>query len=97
MEDQSIQNPQQGEQSQPSMQPQEMDISKTTITILVMLTLIISVIGTWTVLSELNNVKVVKGSTATAKVGLTIAQPNTAPPQAVETTGKVALKIIEQN
>lgn len=69
------------------------DISKTTVTILVLLTLMISVIGTWTVLSEVNNVKVVKQeSSSVGKVSLTIQGPEEPAPSA---TGRVALNLLE--
>ncbi|MEM4638132.1 MAG: hypothetical protein QXK76_03880 [Candidatus Woesearchaeota archaeon] len=67
------------------------DISKTTITILVLITLMISVIGTWTVLNEVNNVKLTqKPSSTTGVVSLNIQQPS----EPVPITGKVMLKIL---
>ena len=76
------------------------DISKTTITVLVLLTLMISVIGTWTVLNELSNVKPVQqSSAATGKVELTILPNGNAnaiansPQQTSAATGQVALEI----
>lgn len=68
------------------------DISKTTITVLVLLTLMISVIGTWTVLNEVNNVKAAKASTAVGRVSLVVSPPPEAP-QPVDATGKVMLNI----
>lgn len=52
------------------------DISRTTITILVLLTLMISIIGTWTVLNEVNNVKLSsKSYQSSAQVVLEIKNP----------------------
>lgn len=79
---------------QPSPLPQDNDISKTTITVLVLLTLIISVIGTWTVLNELNTVKVTKSSTATGTVSLNIRAPP-GEPVTDGATGRVTLNILE--
>jgi len=60
--------------------PQEQDISKATITILVLLTLMISVIGTWTVLNEVSNYQPqAKPSESTASVSLNVLNPNQVP------------------
>ena len=72
------------------------DISKTTITVLVLLTLIISVIGTWTVLNEVNNVKVTKASRAVGQVSLTVSAPPDVQ-QPVDATGKVTLNILGES
>lgn len=70
------------------------DISKTTITVLVLLTLMISVIGTWTVLNEVNGVKVVsQGSSTSGVVSLNI-QPPSQPTEPVAASGKVVLNIL---
>ncbi len=72
------------------------DISKTTITVLVLLTLMISVIGTWTVLNEVNNVKATKASTAVGRVSLTVSAPPEAP-QPVDATGRVTLNLLKES
>jgi len=57
------------------------DISKTTITVLVLLTLMISVIGTWTVLNEVSNVRMTQqSSVASGKVTLTLQSDKTQNP-----------------
>lgn len=72
---------------------QEVDISKTTITVLVLLTLMISIIGTWTVLNEISNVKTVqKPSTAQGHVSFTITGPPSEPAKS-STTGNVVLEV----
>lgn len=85
------QNNQTNNQLNSNMSQGNSDISKTTITILVLLTLMISVIGTWTVLNEVNNVKLSqKPSSTTGVVSLNIQQPS----EPVPITGKVTLKIL---
>ncbi len=70
------------------------DISKTTITVLVLLTLMISVIGTWTVLNEVNSVKVVSQPSRTnGVVSLNIHSPDQ-PMAPVAASGKVVLNIL---
>lgn len=70
------------------------DISKTTITVLVLLTLMISVIGTWTVLNEVNSVKVIsQGSSSSGVVSLNI-QPPISQSEPVAASGKVVLNIL---
>ena len=70
------------------------DISKNTIIILVILTVVISVLGTWTVLNEVNNIKVVSSgqpdsgeSHTSGKVTLTVTEP-----PVNDATGKVILE-----
>lgn len=71
------------------------DISKTTITILVLLTLMISIIGTWTVLNEVNNVKIVsQESTSSGIVSLNLQSPNQ-PTEPVAASGRVVLNILK--
>ncbi|MBC8500799.1 MAG: hypothetical protein ISS25_01970 [Nanoarchaeota archaeon] len=67
------------------------DISKNTILVLVVLTVVISLLGTWTVINEVNNIKVTspevsREAQSSGKIMLTIN-----PPDEVETTGKVVL------
>jgi len=72
------------------------DISKTTITVLVLLTLMISVIGTWTVLNEVNSVKVVsQGSQSTGVVSLNIQSANQPAPEPVAASGRVVFGILD--
>jgi hypothetical protein len=70
------------------------DVSKTTITILVLLTLMISVIGTWTVLNEVNGVKVVSQQTQTSGVVSLNLQSASTQPQPVAASGKVVFEIL---
>ena len=78
---------------QPAAPAPETDISKTTITILVLLTLMISVIGTWTVLNEISSVHVAKQqpSIASGQIQLNIQPPST--PKTSEATGNLMLEI----
>lgn len=80
---------------------QEVDVSRSTIIVLVMLTLIISVLGTWTVLHETNPVKVVSRNALPVggEVRLNILPPGTDPNQGPisSTTGQVSLIINKQN
>ena len=68
------------------------EISKNTIIVLVILTVVISLLGTVTVLNEVNKVKPLTGShdqpVVSGKVSLTITQPS----GPVTTTGKVVLE-----
>lgn len=71
------------------------DVSKTTITVLVLLTLMISVIGTWTVMNEVNSVKVVsQPSSSSGKVSLNLQGAST-PAEPVAASGKVVFGIRE--
>ena len=76
------------------------DISKNTIIVLVVLTVVISVIGTFTVMYEMNNVKTVAEApkSASANVRLSILPQGTLPEQPTESlsqsTGRVALNIL---
>ena len=73
---------------------QDIDISKTTITVLVLLTLMISVIGTWTVLNEIGNVKVTQNSQpAQAQVTLRVVDAASQQPITQSATGRVILHV----
>ena len=72
---------------------QDLDISKTTITVLVLLTLMISVIGTWTVLNEISGVRVVqKSQPAEAHVTLRIGDGSQQSTTSAA-TGRVTLNV----
>ncbi|MCD6589877.1 hypothetical protein J7K74_01670 [Candidatus Woesearchaeota archaeon] len=74
------------------------DISRQTIVVLVILAVLISLLGTWTVLTEVSRVRVRGSNVASADVRLTILPPEKAQPQepeVVSTTGMVAFRIIE--
>ncbi len=72
------------------------DISKNTVLVLVVLTIVISLLGTWTVISEATQLKVGGNSVespsgpAQGKVSITITEA----PKPVSTTGKVSLNIV---
>ncbi len=70
-----------------------MDFSKTTIIVLVVLTLLISTLGTWTVLEQLSNAQVSqKGPEATSgEVKLNIVAPD----PTIGATGHVTLNILK--
>ncbi|MBN1275748.1 hypothetical protein JXA12_05685 [Candidatus Woesearchaeota archaeon] len=71
------------------------DISKNTLLILVVLTIIVSLLGTWTVINEAGKVRadaapaVVGEASTTGKVAIDVA----APPEPVSSTGRVVLNI----
>ncbi len=70
------------------------DVSKKTLLVLVILTIVISLLGTWTVINEANQAgartqQSESTSTTTGKVSISIERP----PQPVSTTGKVILEI----
>jgi hypothetical protein len=67
------------------------DISKTTITVLVLLTLMISIIGTWTVMSEISSAKVVQQEPARSTGQIRFSITEAPPPKTA--TGNVALDI----
>jgi len=70
------------------------DLSKTTLVVLVLLTLVISVIGTWSVLNEVNSVKATQeaAGTKTAEVSLNLV----APAQPSKATGQVVFNLEKQ-
>jgi len=69
------------------------DISKNTLFVLVILTLIVSVLGTWTVLNNLNAPSVAsQASSETGQVQLVVAPPQTAN----DATGQVVFNIEPQ-
>ena len=77
------------------------DLPKSIIVILVVLAVAISVLGTFTVLSEmnrLNSAPVYKGTPVqTAKVTLTVIDPNSNADNAVsKATGRVTLTVIDR-
>jgi amino acid transporter len=77
------------------------DIPKGIILVLLIITVLISVLGTWTVLDQVNSMRAVQPtagpkSSATAQVGITIIDPDA--PRAVRepslATGRVSLMIL---
>ncbi len=78
------------------------DISKNTVLVLVVLTIVISLLGTWTVINEASKFRAQNsggsavspsGGTAHGKVSITITRP----PEPVSTTGKVVLNIVRND
>lgn len=72
----------------------EEDISRNTLFVLVILTLVISILGTWTVLSHVDNppMPVNRGPSDNAEVRMEITQP---PEQVVTpTTGQVTFSVV---
>ena len=70
------------------------DIPRSVVIILLILVIIISILGTWTVLDEISKTKSAAGtdqSTATGKVRLNILAPSEAEPS--HATGRVVLDI----
>ncbi|HIH31117.1 TPA: hypothetical protein HA235_00255 [Candidatus Woesearchaeota archaeon] len=73
---------------------QKSDLSSTTLVILVLLTLTISIIGTWSVLNEMSNIKVSPPPKASsAQVSLQVNPP--AEPKIVPVTGNIALNVLK--
>jgi hypothetical protein len=81
----------------PAASEQQPDISKTTLAVLVILTLMISIIGTWTVLNEISAVKLYakapSSSSGVVKLNV-LPPPGSVPAQASSTTGMVVMNII---
>ena len=76
--------------------PEKMDISKTTVTVLVLITLMISVIGTWTVLNEISSVKATtqhQESSSSGRLSFSVGDSDNALSEPVSATGKVALSL----
>ncbi len=77
------------------------DIPKGIILVLLIITVLISVLGTWTVLDQVNSLKgaqpvIQEKSTSSAQVAIKIIDPN-APrpePKTAKATGMVAIKIL---
>jgi len=100
MVEQTQENIVQAAQPAPIIRDTEPDMSKTTITVLVLLTLMISIIGTWTVLNEISSVQSTQHQTASSvgRVSFTIRNPNQqaqSAPTSVPATGKVVLSITQ--
>lgn len=74
------------------------EISKNTIIVLVVLTVVISLLGTWTVINEVNNIKLTSQTlnkgTQSGQVTLTI-DPSPPPIEKIEATGQVVLSKIQ--
>jgi cytochrome oxidase assembly protein ShyY1 len=71
------------------------DLSKNTLVVLVVLTVIVSLLGTWTVINEANKVRTTAPAQSTvtaAEVSLEIA-PAAHAPAPVQATGEVTLTI----
>ena len=74
------------------------DLSRNTIVVLALLTLVISIIGTWTLISEINSVGVSSGSSRPADTGtmsLKITTPGSDVPVSGAATGQVVFKIVD--
>lgn len=71
------------------------DISRSTIVILVLLTLLISVIGTWTVLSQINAAPAAQESSSTSSGKVRFAL--TEDPATDQSTGKVVFKLEKES
>jgi len=71
------------------------DISKRTVLVLLVLTLIVSVVGTWTILSQPTTIyKTIEiGGPASGKVNVNIDEPTA--PKIVEGAGKVSVNILK--
>jgi hypothetical protein len=75
------------------------DISKRTVLVLLILTLVVSVVGTWTILSQPTTIyrTVELSGPQTGKVGVNIAPPGEpVPPVVVDEGGKVGVNILDK-
>jgi hypothetical protein len=83
------------EQTNNSSPQDSSDISKTTIAILVLLTLMISIIGTWTTLSELRGVSTLRSHSTTqaGQVQFAIDSPGIVQQKATQMTANVMLEL----
>ena len=72
------------------------DISKHTVLVLLILTLVVSIVGTWTILSQPTTIyrTVEIGGPQSGEVKLNIQQP--AEPQMVEEGGQVSIQILKK-
>ncbi|MFP4524389.1 MAG: hypothetical protein ACLFO2_03715 [Candidatus Woesearchaeota archaeon] len=73
------------------------DISKNTLLVLVVLTIVVSLLGTWTVINEASKVRVADeqaddNPSTTGKVSLSVKEA----PEPVGATGQVVLNIINE-
>jgi hypothetical protein len=100
MEEGQVPEPVQNTSASPSeqvpTQPVAYDLPKSIVVILVLLTVMISVLGTWSMMQEINNMKGAPVSTTSStngEVSITIAKP--AEPQISQAHGKVSLTITE--
>jgi len=73
------------------------DISKRTVLVLLVLTLVVSVVGTWTILSQPTTIyrTVEIGPDPQGKVSVDISPPTEPVPQVSDTGGEVKLNIVE--
>ncbi|MBU2561325.1 MAG: hypothetical protein KKD17_03430 [Nanoarchaeota archaeon] len=73
------------------------DISKRTVLVLLILTLVVSVVGTWTILSQPTTIyrTVELGQPVHGKVQLNINDATPAAPVLAEEGGKVAINIVK--
>jgi len=69
------------------------DLPKSIVIMLLVLVVVISVLGTWTVLDEIEKTKLAKQTTATGKVRLNILNPEQKNSMG---SGKVSLNILEE-
>lgn len=74
------------------------DLPKSIVVILVVLAVVISILGTFTVLTEinrLNNAPVQQGtSSQNAKISLQVIDPNA--PSGIKTTGKIIFQVLKE-
>ncbi len=74
------------------------DISKRTVLVLLVLTLVVSIVGTWTILSQPTTIyrTVELGPPQEGQVNVDITNPPSEPvPQVSDTAGEVKLNIVE--
>ncbi|NIA03892.1 MAG: hypothetical protein GWP09_00900 [Nitrospiraceae bacterium] len=72
------------------------DVSKTTIAVLLVLTIIVSLIGTWATIQLANKVSSPSGQRNYGIVSLSISKPPVSPPVA-SSTSQVSLSISQPN
>jgi hypothetical protein len=95
----SSQTPSTSPAAAPQAPAEAQDMSKTTVAILVLLTLMISIIGTWTVLNEISAVKMAAAppmpSTSQGKVQLVIGSPDGDGSSMSAATGRVTFEVTD--
>ena len=74
------------------------DISKRTVLVLLVLTLVVSVVGTWTILSQPTTIyKTIEvGGPQSGQVKLNIHEPTEPVPQLSEDGGKISVNILKK-
>ena len=71
------------------------DIPKSIVIILLVLVVVISILGTWTVLDEIEKSRITQQTTGAGQVRLSILNPDQEKPETMG-SGKVSMNILEE-